>query len=479
MTVTAAAERRRDAAAAAPGAELGCCSDAARWVSRAICRAAACSSRRRGRVPPRTARTSAARATAGEGGISRTSEPARRACTAVRPGSRPRVTAAISSESVTTRPSKPSSSRSSPVTTLRDSDDGTRGSTARTSRWPTITAGSPASMPRAKGTRSDASSCALRLALHRQGQVAVGRHGPVAREVLDDRQDAGRAEAGGRRDDVLGDHAGPRRGGPRPDRRVAGARRDVGVRGEVDGEAEPAQLRGPGGVRLLRQPRVTGGAGAHEGREPGRRAAQPLDHAALLVDAEEERPLAGDLAGQRPVDGPDLLGRGHVGAEGDHAAEVQVADHPHRGVGPLPVGDDDLPREVGQLHPADDPRRPVQLGPGGTPSLGQPELLRRRRRDGRRARGGRALGRPLLVPARALSVARGQRRDEHEGGSEAHQGRGGAGAHHAMVARHHGSLTARGGPDAPRASRSRARRPRHLPAAGRARPGRRAPTTAP
>ena len=213
---------------------------------------------------------------------------------------------------------------------------------------------------------------------------------------------------------------------------------------------------------------VTSGAGAHEGREPGRRAAQPLDHAALLVDAEEERPLAGDLAGQRPVDGPDLLGRGDVGAEGDHAAEVQVADHPHRGVGPLPVGDDDLPGEVGQPHPADDPRRPVQLGPVGTPALGQPELLRRRRRDGRRARGGRALGGPLLVPARVLPVARGQRRDEHEGGSEAHQGRGGAGAHHAMVARHHGSLTARGGPDAPTASRSRARRPRQLPAAGRA-----------
>jgi hypothetical protein len=49
------------------------------------------------------------------------------------------------------------------VTTLRDNEDGTRGSTARTSRWPTITAGSPASMPRAKGTRSDASSCAFVL----------------------------------------------------------------------------------------------------------------------------------------------------------------------------------------------------------------------------------------------------------------------------------------------------------------------------
>ena len=84
-------------------------------------------------------------------------------------------------------------------------------------------------------------------------------------------------------------------------------------------------------------------------------------------------------------------------------------------------------------------RGPVQLGPDRPPALRQPELLRRRRRDGWSTRRSRALGRPLLVLARVLPVARGQGGDQHEGRSEADQtgGRsaGRSGAHQAMVAR--------------------------------------------
>ena len=223
-------------------------------------------------------------------------------------------------------------------------------------------------MPRAKGTRSDASSCAIDLPC--TGRVRwlsagtdpwpgkclmTGRTPaelkPVAAATTCSATTPGRDEAD--RDPIVGS--------PGPDvTSASGAKSTV--------KPSPRSSAAPAAYASCVSARVTSGAGAHEGREPGRRAAQPLDDATLLVDAEEERPRAGDLAGQRPVDGPDLLGRGHVGTEGDHASEVQVADHPHRGVGPLPVGDDDLTGEVGQLHPADDPRRPVQLGPRWDPT---------------------------------------------------------------------------------------------------------------
>ena len=76
---------------------------------------------------------------------------------------------------------------------------------------------------------------------------------------------------------------------------------------------------------------------------------------------------------------------------------------------------------------------PVQLGPGGTPPLGQPELLRRRRRDGRRARGApcspRSAPRPRPGPARrtrpATRPARGRLRGSpgaRRGGSASRHG---------------------------------------------------------
>ena len=77
----------------------------------------------RGKDPDLTAVTSAPRATRGDGGIRSTSAPARTAWTATRPGVRPRVTPAIRSESVTTSPPNPSSSRSRPGTTWREIED--------------------------------------------------------------------------------------------------------------------------------------------------------------------------------------------------------------------------------------------------------------------------------------------------------------------------------------------------------------------
>ena len=58
------------------------------------------------------------------------------------------------SASVTTRPRKPRSRRSSPVTTFRDRVAGVPGSTAWTAMWATITDETPPSTPAAKGTRS-------------------------------------------------------------------------------------------------------------------------------------------------------------------------------------------------------------------------------------------------------------------------------------------------------------------------------------
>ena len=125
---------------------------------------------------------------AGPDGISSTSAPALRAFTAAPPAPYFLTTAPICSESVTTSPSKPmlvaQQARSPPCATGRT---GTPGSTARTSMWPTMTAGAPASMPDWKGTRSLFWRAASDLRLHREADVAVGGHRAVAREVLEDR----------------------------------------------------------------------------------------------------------------------------------------------------------------------------------------------------------------------------------------------------------------------------------------------------
>ncbi|CAB4765465.1 unannotated protein [freshwater metagenome] len=93
---------------------------------------------------------------AGSVGMSTTSPPARRNPTAGRGTPR---SAAISSASLTTSPSKPRDSRRSPLITERETVAGTSGSRSRTAMWPIITAGRSASTAARKGTRSVRSSC--------------------------------------------------------------------------------------------------------------------------------------------------------------------------------------------------------------------------------------------------------------------------------------------------------------------------------
>ena len=192
---------------------------------------------------------------------------------------------------MTTRPSKPSSRRSRPVTTGRDRVAGVRGSTARMSRCPVITAGHAVVDRRRERRQVDPAQLPQRAVLHRQREVAVGGHRAVAREVLEDRHHAAVLQPARRGARLLADQSrvGARR--PGPDRRVGRSAGDVGVRGEVDGEPETGELGGVLPVDAGGELRVAGGARAHEGGE--RRRRRPLDDPALLVDGEEQRPAAG------------------------------------------------------------------------------------------------------------------------------------------------------------------------------------------
>ncbi len=157
--VIPAADSRRDTSPLEPAGRGRCAWS--RWCSSsATIRVAAWSSRACGSRPSRTAATIPSRAARGSGGISSTSSPARSARTADPALPNRPATAAICSESVNATPRKPSSSRSSPVTTAWDSDEGVRGSTARTSRCPTITEEVPTSTAARNGTRSRARSSA-------------------------------------------------------------------------------------------------------------------------------------------------------------------------------------------------------------------------------------------------------------------------------------------------------------------------------
>ena len=285
----------------------------------------------------------------------------------------------------------------------------------------------------------------------------------MAGEVLHDRQHARAGVSGGRRDDLLGDLPGIGGGGAGADGGVSRARGHVGVRGEVDGEAQTAQLGPTGAIGLLRQGGVTGRAGAHEGREPGGDRSQPLDDPALLVDAEEERPRPACLPGERRVDARDLLRGDDVGVEGDDAAQVQAAHQVDRRGRASPLGHDDLPGQFGQAQPMGRAGGPVELRAIGTPTLAQSELLRgRRRHRGYAGRGGLPRRRPGgLLPV--AGVARGERRDEDQGHQRGRQqgraaaatgrrraGRCQPGEHPVMVARPPTEVLTRGSPARPR-----------------------------
>ncbi len=389
--------------------------------------------------------------------MSSTSEPARSAWTAVRPASRPRVTAAIASESVTTSPAKPRSSRSRSVTTLRESEDGTRGSTARTSRCPTITAGSPASTAPRKGTRSDSSSPARVFVCTGSVRWLSAGTDPWPGKCL---------ITGSTPDDE------------KPS--AAATTCSDTARGRDDGEREPI-VGSPG-------PDVTSASGAKSTVNPRPRSSAPLAAYALRVSAVSSAAPALMKVGNR-VAAPrnrsttppswstprksghfrparrlsaaltalDLRGRHDVGVERDHAPEVEVADHRHGRGRPAPLGHDQLAGELGQAQAPDQARSPVQLGPVRPPALGQPELLRGAGR-GRRGRGRRTAGSRLpsvRLPVRRLVAAGAGRQgsDERDRRQRRYR-RAPSGAprtrqrdprqHPAMVARR--GVVARGGP---------------------------------
>ena len=248
---------------------------------------AAAASRARGSRPSRTAATIPARAARASAGISTTSTPAFTARAAAFADPYLFDTAPIDSASVITTPRKPSSPRSRPVTTLRDREAGTCGSTARTSRWPTITAEAPASMPNRNGTSavrrssgSDVRSTGSAWWLSTVTEPWPGKclRVPITPASANPAWAATTWTAASR---------GKPDAEPGPDDRVGRAARHVRHGREHRGEAETTHLACVRRRHLTGQPEVAGRARGHEGREAGGRVADPYDRATLLVDADE------------------------------------------------------------------------------------------------------------------------------------------------------------------------------------------------
>ena len=121
-------------------------------------RSALASSRSRFSRPCSTAATMAAIAASASAGISTRSAPASRASTAASPAPWWAVIASITRASVTTRPPKPRSWRSSPVSTAAERVAGRSRSSSGSSRWAVITLDTPAAIAARKGGNSTASS---------------------------------------------------------------------------------------------------------------------------------------------------------------------------------------------------------------------------------------------------------------------------------------------------------------------------------
>ncbi len=185
-----------------------------------------------------------------------------------------------------------------------------------------------------EGREVDRVELVARTPLHGQRGVTVRRNRAVPGEVLEHRHDAGLRHAGGRRDHVPGDQVGVRADRARADRRVTGTARDVGIRSEVDREAQAPQLGTAGGRSPPGCGHVVGCPGTHERGKTRRLSLDALDDSALLVDRQEQRPASRDVALERAVDRADLGGRGDVVIERDHTAQVQRPDQPDRGSSP-------------------------------------------------------------------------------------------------------------------------------------------------
>ena len=145
------------------------------------------------------------------------------------------------------------------------------------------------------------------------------------------------------------------------DRLVLRPDRDVGVRSEVDGEAQIREVLPLHGRGVRDEIGIVGRSQAHERRERQRGRTQPRHRPAFLVDADRHRlafrPGPGDLLRQIR----DLVLRRilrQVVPHDDDPAEVVLLDHVHRGlrVRSFPGADDEGPGEfvIGEV--ADDVR---------------------------------------------------------------------------------------------------------------------------
>ena len=171
----------------------------------------------------------------------------------------------------------------------------------------------------------------------RQVQVRVDAGVAVPGEVLARRGEAGALERLDQRPPQRGDVLDALREGAVADGRVLRVGQDVEDRREIERDADREQLRGhrPGEARGER--RVLGPAERDHRRPARERLLQPLDAAALLVDAEPERRLlAQRLAGERELG--HLRRRLDVAREDDQPAEVELArDLAHLGRQGQPV----------------------------------------------------------------------------------------------------------------------------------------------
>ena len=304
-----------------------------------------------------------------------TSLPARSPWTAERAAPYCCWTPAIDKESVTARPWKPSRSRSTPLTIARDIDDGTWGSTARTSMWPTITAGRPARTADAKGTRSTASSCSrVRVWTGRVRWLSCGTD-PWPGKCLSTGTTADRWIPSA----AASTWALARRGSEPAERDPI-----VGSPGPEVTSASGAKTTSKPSPRssaaLARWAAVVtcGSRAAPADMKVGKRVASPLTRSTIPPSWSTDRNSGHGRRTarvQRRVDRAHLPGRGHVVGERDHPAQVQAADHRHRGGGAAPLRDDHLAGQVGQRHPAHLARGALQLGTGRPPALDQSQPL--------------------------------------------------------------------------------------------------------
>jgi D-glycero-alpha-D-manno-heptose-7-phosphate kinase len=191
-----------------------------------------------------------------------------------------------------------------------------------------------------------------------QAFVGVDVRVPMPRKVLTaggnttalKRVDQHRAE--------FGDHVGPVRQRAIADHRIGRVGMDVENRREVERDARGTQFRGerPGETR---DQIATTAAPQRDGRGPlGERRPQARHTAALLIDADPQRPLALQ-ARHLPREFRQLMGGMDVAREVDHAAEVE-----------------------GRNQPAEVVRRRVSLEPDNRQSSGlAPEIAERHARD--------------------------------------------------------------------------------------------------